>query len=200
MPDAVQEWFQPLIWTDFRVALVIIALVPAILTIWALIQRTEVIQTSLIIYWRVASLFAIALYLGIASLPLSFPVLIAAKLLIPLSVWFWVDINEEIIDLAARPLKSAYNAWRWAVTFYCLVSAVGSSPFLSCAVTAGATKTPYCQAWFQPTWQYHQLFHANSTPGFLGTVGSIALGIYSLYLVYFIVVRFGKQGRSAMQE
>jgi hypothetical protein len=200
MSDLAQEWFQPLIWTDYRVALVFLAIVPAILLIWALVQRTEVIQTSLIVYWRVASLFAIGLYLAIGGASLSFPVLIAAKLLIPLSLWFWVDVNEEVADLAPRPLKSAYNVWRWAVTLYCLVSAVASSPFLSCAVNAGATKTSYCQAWFQPPWLYHQFFHANSKPEFLSMFGSIALGIYGLYLVYFLVVRLTKQGRSAMQE
>jgi hypothetical protein len=199
MPDRVQ-WFQPLVWTDYRLALVLMAIVPLLLLLWAFLQRTEVIYKSLSIYWRVASLLAIGIYLAISSSPLSFPVLLAAKLLIPISLWFWLDLNEEISDLPARPLKSVFNVWRWATTIYGIVSAAALVPFLSCMTSAGATKTPFCQAWFQPPWQYHQLFHSRYKPDFLGTVGIIALIIYALYLIYFLVVRLGKQGRSALQE
>jgi Protein of unknown function (DUF3177) len=199
MPDQPQLWFQPLIWTDSRLALIFTFIVPLVLLLWALAQRTEAIQTSLLIYWRVASLLLITLYLSIASSPISFVTGFLARLLIPLSLWFWIDLNEEIGDLSPRPLKFAYSAWRWAVSIYSLVSAIGLIPFMSCSINAGAVKTPYCQAWFQPPWLYREFVHANSKPEFLGFIGVVALMIYALYLIYFLVVRLGKQGRSAMQ-
>jgi hypothetical protein len=196
MPTQSQLWFQPLIWMDFRLAVIFTVLIPLILLLWAFAQKTQVIQHLLIIYWRVASLLAIAVYLAIASMPMSFIAAFVAQTLIPISLWFWADINEEIGDLSPRPLKLAFSAWRWATTIYCTLSAIAVLPFLSCAF--GNTKTDYCQAWFQPSWLYYQFFHANSKPEFLGFIGILGLIIYTLYLVYFVVVRLGKQGRSAM--
>ena len=198
MPSQPQLWYQPLIWMDFRLAVIFTVLVPLILLLWAFAQKTEVIQTLLIIYWRVASLLAIAVYLAIGSSPISFIAGFLAQVLIPLSLWFWVDLNDEITDLSPRPLKLAFTAWRWATTLYSILGALFSLPFLSCAF--GTAKTSECQAWLEPSWLYYQFFHANSNPGFLALLGTLGLIIYTLYLVYFLVIRLGKQGRSAMVE
>jgi hypothetical protein len=196
MSNQAELWFQPLIWMDFRLAVIFTVLMPLILLLWAFAQKTIVIQSLLIIYWRVASLLAIAVYLQIGSSPLSFIAGFVGMALIPLSLWFWADINEEINDLPNRPLKLGFLAWRWATSIYCILSAIAVIPFLSCAV--GGTTTAYCQAWFQPSWLYYNFFHANSKPEFLSLLGILGLIIYSLYLIYFLVVRLGKQGRSAM--
>jgi hypothetical protein len=196
MPSQAQLWYQPLIWMDFRLAVIFTVLIPLILLLWAFAQKTEVIQNLLIIYWRVASLLAIAVYLQIGSLPISFIVGFVAQIAIPISLWFWADLNEEITDLSPRALKLAFTAWRWATTIYCSLSAIFAIPFLPCAF--GSAKTAECQAWFEPSWLYYQFFHANSNPGFLSLLGTLGLIIYTLYLVYFLVVRLGKQGRSAM--
>ncbi len=196
MPSQSQLWFQPFIWMDFRLAVIFTVLMPLILLLWAFAQKAQVIQHLLIIYWRVASLLAIAVYLAISAMPISFVAAFVAQILIPLSLWFWADINEEIADLPPHPLKLAFSSWRWATTVYSTLSAIAVIPFLSCAF--GNAKTDYCQAWFQPSWLYYQFFHANSKPEFLGFLGILGLISYSLYLVYFVVVRLGKQGRSAM--
>lgn len=196
MPNQEQLWFQPLIWMDFRLAVIFIVLIPLILLLWAFAQRTLSIQSLLTIYWRVASLLAIAVYLGIGSSPLMFPVSLAAQLLIPLSLWFWADLNEEIADLPERPLKLGFLAWRWATTIYCTLSAIALIPFISC--TFDGAKSNYCQAWFEPTWLYREFFHGNSKPEFLSFIGIVCLVIYALYFIYFLTVRLGKQGRSAM--
>ena len=196
MSNQAELWFQPLIWMDFRLAVIFTVLMPLILLLWAFAQKTIVIQSLLIIYWRVASLLAIAVYLGIGSSPLTFIASFVAQTLIPLSLWYWADINEEINDLPDRPLKLGFVAWRWATTIYSTLGAIATIPFLSCAFSTA--KTDYCQAWFKPSWLYYQFFHANSNPGFLSFLGILGLISYTLYLVYFLVVRLGKQGRSAM--
>jgi Protein of unknown function (DUF3177) len=196
MPDRSQLWFEPLIWMDFRLAVIFTVLMPLILLIWAFAQKTAVLQTLLIIYWRVASLLAITVYLGIAALPMTFVASLVAQVMIPLSLWFWADLNEEIADLPDRPLKLGFLAWRWAVSLYSTLSALAIVPFVSCAF--GSAKADSCQAWFQPSWLYYQFFHANSKPEFLGFLGILGLAIYTLYLGYFLIVRLGKQGRSAM--
>jgi Protein of unknown function (DUF3177) len=196
MSDRSQLWFQPLIWMDFRLAVIFTVLIPLILLVWAFAQKTLVIQSLLTIYWRVASLLAICVYLQIGASPLSFIASFVAQALIPLSLWFWADLNEEITDLPNRPLKLGFLAWRWATTIYAVLSAIAIVPFLSCAFNGA--KTDYCQAWFQPAWLYYQFFHANSKPEFLSWLGILGLVIYALYLGYFLLVRLSKQGRSAM--
>ncbi len=181
---------------DFRLAVIFTVLIPLILLIWAFAQKTDVLQTLLIIYWRVASLLAITVYLGIAAQPITFVTSLIAQILMPLSLWFWVDLNEEIADLPDRPLKLGFVAWRWAVTFYSTLSAIAIVPFVSCAF--GNAKADSCQAWFQPSWLYYQFFHSNSKPEFLGFLGGLGLVIYALCLGYFLIVRLGKQGRSAL--
>jgi hypothetical protein len=191
-----QLWFEPLIWMDFRLAVIFTVLIPLILLLWAFAQKTTAIQSLLVIYWRVASLLAISVYLAIGSMAISFATAFVAQALIPLSLWFWADLNDEITDLPPRPLKLGFLAWRWATTIYCSLGAIAAMPFLTCAF--GDAKTDYCQAWFKPSWLYYQFFHANSNPGFLSFLGILGLISYSLYLLYFLVVRLGKQGRSAM--
>lgn len=185
-----------LIWMDFRLAVIFIVLIPLILLIWAFAQKVEVIQNLLIIYWRVASLLAIAVYLQIDSSPISFIASFVAFVSIPISLWFWADLNEEIIDLSPSPLKLGFTSWRWATTVYCILAALFSLISIPCAFGVG--KTAECQAWFEPSWLYYKFFHANSNPAFLGMLGMLGLIVYTLYLIHFLVIRLGKQGRSAM--
>lgn len=56
-------WFRPLVWTDYRLAMSFIVIIPTILIIWSLVRQAEAISRLLIIYWRVASLLMITVYL-----------------------------------------------------------------------------------------------------------------------------------------
>ncbi|MBW4622546.1 MAG: DUF3177 family protein [Cyanosarcina radialis HA8281-LM2] len=194
------ELLRPLVWMDYRLAILLIAIVPLTLLIWALFKRVESIQRLLFIYWRVALLVPITIYLAIASWPISFVTGAIARILIPICLWFWVDINEEIEDLGSRPIKLALTAWRWAVSVYCVLGAVSMIPFLPCAFTAGAIKQPFCQVWLEAPWKFMETFHRNSDPRSLGFVGLLGLIIYLFYLSYFVVIRLGKQGRLAIPQ
>jgi bacteriorhodopsin len=142
----------------------------------------------------------ITVYLLIPSWTYGFISGWAARLLIPLSLWFWVDINDEIKDLPPTPLKLAITAWRWAITFYCLLGAIAFLPFLSCALADSNVKQPFCQVWLEPPWSYHNIFHADADPNVLGFIGMVGLAIYIVYLAYFVCIRLGKQGRSALEQ
>jgi len=67
-----QLWFRPLVWIDYRLAVLFTVIIPAILLIWSLFAKIESLQKLLIIYWRVASLLLITVYLMIASWPIGF--------------------------------------------------------------------------------------------------------------------------------
>jgi Protein of unknown function (DUF3177) len=201
LPEQDNIWFRPLVWMDYRLALLFTVIIPLALLIWAVVQKSAAIQRLLIIYWRVASLLAITVYMMIGSLPISFVSSLMARILIPLSLWFWGDINEEINDLPQRELKLAVTSWRWAITIYSGIGLLTQTiPFLSCAVAKQPSDEPFCRVWLEPTWLYREFFHPRLTTQFLSLIGILGLIVYILYLSYFIFVRLGKQGRSAMEQ
>jgi hypothetical protein len=197
-----ETWLRNLVWTDYRLAVVFTVILPIILLIWALLRQSDAILRLLIIYWRVASLLMVTVYLLIRPWPIGFLTSFAARLLIPISLWFWVDLNDEIKDLPPTSLKFALTSWRWAVTIYSSLGAIASLPFLSCAFRSkdGILGEPTCRVWLEAPWRYKELFHRDSTPGFLGFIGLVGLIIYAIYFVYFLFIRLGKQGRSALEQ
>jgi hypothetical protein len=144
-------------------------------------------------------LLAITLYLLIAAIPLGFISGWLARILIPIALWFWVDLNEEISEQPQNPLKLSFTSWRWAVSIYCVLGIVAQIPVLSCAFMGHdeILKNPLCNAWLQAPWAFREFFHSTTRPWFLGGIGLAGLVIYVIYLAYFVLVRLGKQGRSA---
>ncbi|MEM9153117.1 MAG: DUF3177 family protein, partial [Cyanobacteria bacterium P01_F01_bin.3] len=100
-PDSVRS----LVWTDYRIVLLVAVFVPLTLLIWSWVTKSEAISALLKIYWRVASLLAITTYLLIPGWSVGFATSLLAKLLIPLSLWFWADLNEEIREQPKRSLN-----------------------------------------------------------------------------------------------
>jgi len=197
-----EVWYRPLVWIDYRLAVLFTVLMPLILLLWAFIQKAQTLQKLLVIYWRVSSLLMIAVYLMIPEWAWGFGYLAGffARVLIPISLWFWVDINDDIVDQPQRPFKFAFTAWRWAVTVYCTLGALVNLPFFACAFSEEFQQHPYCQVWLEAPQLYKVWFHPNSTPGFLGVLGMIGLAVYVASLAYFVIVRLAKEGRTAMQE
>jgi len=193
-------WFRPFVWIDYRLAVLFLGIIPLILLIWAFVQKTESIQRLLTIYWRVASLVAITIYLMIAQYQVSFISGLMARILIPISLWFWVDLNDEIEYQTSGSLKFIFTSWRWATSVYCILSALTLIPFLGCAFSENVLKTPYCRVWFEAPLLFKEYFHANSKAEFLGFLAIISLVIYVLYLSYFVLIKLGKQGRSATPQ
>ncbi|QDZ39954.1 DUF3177 family protein [Euhalothece natronophila Z-M001] len=195
-----EVWYRPLVWTDYRLAVIFTVLIPLILLLWAFIQKAQSLQRLLIIYWRVSSLLMITVYLMIPGWPLGYLSGFFARVLIPISLWFWADVNEDIADQPQRPLKFTFTAWRWAMTVYCIIGALINLPFFACAFSEEARGGAYCQVWLEAPQLYQQWFHANSAPGFLGVLGMIGLIVYVASLGYFLIVRLVKEGRTAMVE
>jgi hypothetical protein len=190
-------WFRPLVWMDYRLAVLFTVVMPIILLIWVFVQKAEAMQRLIMIYWRVSSLLLISLYLMIGEFGVSFISSLMARILIPICLWLWVDVNDEIEYQQSGPLKLIFTSWRWAVSVYCVLGAIASLPFLGCAFSETAIKTPYCRVWFEAPLLFKEYFHANSKPGFLGFLGIMSLIVYVLYLSYFVLVKLGRQGRSA---
>lgn len=193
-------WFRPFVWLDFRLALIFMVIIPLILLIWAFVQKAEGIQRLLTIYWRVSSVLAVTVYLMIGGFGVSFLSGLMGRILIPISLWFWVDLNDEVEYQASGALKLVFTSWRWAMTIYGILGTIAFIPFLGCAFSEATFKSPYCRVWLEAPLLFKEYFHANSKPAFLGFLGIMGLVFYVLYLSYFVLVKLGKQGRSATQQ
>ena len=190
----------PLVWADYRLAVLFTVLMPLGLLLWAFVVRADSIQHLITIYWKVASLLAITVYLMIGGFAFSFIAALMARILIPIGLWFWADLNEEIREQPESPLKFIFTAWRWAVTVYSTLGAVLVAIYLPCAFSVESFNGEVCQRWLQPPLLYTQYFHANTTSGFLGFLAIAALIVYLLSLGYFVIFRLGRQGRTAINQ
>lgn len=193
------SWLSSLVWTDYRLAVLFTVVLPLILLIWSFVQKAEAMQRLLAIYWRVSSLLAITVYLLIGAMPIGFLSGWLARVLIPIALWFWVDLNEEIADQPSSRLKFTFTSWRWAVSIYSVLGAIAQIPVLRCALMSSdaVLQEPFCRVWLEAPWTFREYFHASTKPFFLSFLALVGLGIYVLYFAYFVVVRLGKQGRSA---
>ena len=196
-----RAWYEPWIWTDYRLAVLFTVFIPLGFLAWAALVRAEALQSLLIIYWKVASLLAITVYLMIGSLPLSFLASVGARIVIPIGLWFWADLNDEIDDQPQKRLGFLFKAWRWSMTIYCAIGTIAVSFSLPCAFKTSheLVATTACRAWLEPTWLYREYFHNTTNPSFLGVLGLLGLTIYLAYLGYFLSIRLPKQGRSALR-
>lgn len=190
------EVLRSLVWADYRLAVLFAVFIPLGLLLWAVIQNVQPIVRLMMIYWRVSSLLAITVYLLIAKMPVGFVTGLAGLMLIPVALWFWIDLNEEISD---RPglLQLAFTSWRWAMTLYCALAALGQAMSINCAFVTGAIATPECQIWLEAPYLFQQIFHRTAKVGTLGFLASGALIVYVCYLAYFVFFKLTKQGRSA---
>ena len=193
-------WLRSLVWTDYRLAVLFTVILPAILIIWAAVQRSEAIVRLLIIYWRVSSLLFLTTYLLMPGWSVGYVTGFIARLLIPLALWFWVDLNEDITEQRPSVFRLVFTTWRWAVTAYTLIGALVYVPFLSCAFSGETRSTSFCQVWLEPPLVYKDIFHGAYKPEFMGFWGGVGLFIYLMSLAYFVIVRLGKQGRSAIEQ
>ncbi len=191
---------RPLVWTDYRLALLFAVFIPLTLLVWSWMQKSEPISLLLTIYWRVASLLAITVYLMIGGLPIGFITSLLAKILIPVGLWFWVDLNEEIREQPKRSLNLGFNAWRWGISVYCAIGVVVQLLFIRCAFSSVLFSSDACQPWVEPSLMFKDYFHAGLTRGFLGFWGIVGLVIYAAYLGYFLFVKLGRRGRSALHQ
>ena len=186
------------VWADYRLAVLFTVVFPLILLVWAFVQQASAIQLLLTIYWKVASLLMITVYLMIGGFSFSFIAGLMARILIPISLWFWEDLNEEIREQRQSALRFVFVAWRWAVTVYSAIGAIFVAFFLPCAFSGTRLAGTACQAWRQPPLLYKEILHGSYTNGFLAFFGIVGLIIYLLVLGYFVFIRLGRQGRSAI--
>jgi len=202
VPDLLP--YRALVWLDYRLAAVFAVGLPLVLLIWAAWKREQALVRLMGIYWKVASLLLITVLLLTDNKPLGYLLAFLAQSLVVVSVWFWVDLNEELDDLPPwRPLPFAIRAWRWGLSVYGVLGALLSALALDC-VRGGVTR-PICRVWLEAPDDLHGgaasvfnfLFGGSWTGVIAAFVGYVALVGYGVGLLQWLLVRLPKQGRVA---
>ena len=119
-----------LVWLAYRLAATFAVGLPLVIIIWAAFRKEASMVRLLSIYWKVASLMGISMLLLTNQRPIGYLTFFIAPFLMIGSIWFWVDLNEELADLPPwRPLPFTVRLWRWALSGFCVIFA--SLTFLS---------------------------------------------------------------------
>ncbi|MFL0777628.1 MAG: DUF3177 family protein [Prochlorococcus sp.] len=192
-----------LVWLIYRLAAVFAVGLPLVLLIWALVRRETSMVRLLTIYWKIASLLAISVLLLTDARPIGYLTAFLAPLLMVVSVWFWVDLNEELADLPPwRPLPFTVRLWRWALTGFGLLTSATAFQTLACLKGIEGTN---CKAWLVAPQGLHRvvegvfdfIFGGQWTEAVAAFVGYVALVAYVVGLLQWLLVRFPRQGRVA---
>jgi len=203
-PSVPDQLYRTLVWLDYRLAVVFTVGLPLVLLVWAAVRREGSMVRLLTIYWKVASLLAITVLLLVDGRRLGYGLAVLAQLLMVASVWFWVDLNEELADLPPwRPLPLTVRCWRWALTLFGLLGAALSATALGCV--AGEVQRPFCQVWLEAPRGLHLgvakvfsfVFGADLTPPLTAFLGYLGLVAYVVGMLQWLLVRLPRQGRVA---
>ncbi len=196
--------YRTLVWLDYRLAAVFAIGLPLVLLIWAAWKQEGALVRLLGIYWKVASLLLITVLLLTDNRPLGYLLALMAQLLMVGSVWFWVDLNEELADLPPwRPLPFVVRAWRWGLTVFGLLGAALSAVAIDC-VRGGVTRA-MCRVWLEAPDDLHGgiarlfdfVFGGSWTAAIAAFIGYVTLVAYGVGLLQWLLVRLPKQGRVA---
>ena len=195
--------YRTLVWLTYRLAAMFALGLPLVLLVWASVRREASMVRLLTIYWKIASLLAISVLLLTDQRPIGYLTTFLAPLLMVASVWFWVDLNEELADLPPwRPLPLTVRIWRWALSGFGLMAAAMASTSLACVKdVAGAN----CRVWLEAPQGLHRVaerlfdfvFGGQWTEAVAAFIGYVALVAYVVGLLQWLLVRLPRQGRVA---
>ena len=120
-----------------------------------------------------------------------------------ISVWFWKDINEELNEYNfSHVLPTTTKVWRWSLIFISSNFLIQSLQNTSCLSFINSAE---CEIWLQPSTNLYLIlrilfnffFGASFTQPVAKFLGLLALLIYFLGLIQWIIIRLPKSGRNS---
>ena len=195
--------YRAMVWLTYRLGATVALGLPLVLLIWSTWRRDPVVQRLMGLYWKVASLMGISLLLLTDERPIGYITALVAPVLMAVSIWFWVDLNEELADQPLwRPLPLTVRLWRWAFSGFALLSVVMSVTALGC-VEAPALQA--CAPWLEAPQRMHQgvelvfdfVFGGEWTRTVAAFLGYTALVAYLAGALQWMLVRLPRYGRVA---
>ncbi len=195
--------FQILVWLSYRIAATFAFGLPLFLLIWAKISNSKSLDRLLSIYWKVSSLYAINLLFLSGESQLGQSISFIAPLLMVASIWFWFDLNEEIDEMPIyKPIALTTRIWRWTLSFWSILN-TGLHIFSWRCLTS--VNSSYCDSWREiPTNSFTTtkiiikfVLDGNWSKGFATFFAYIALILYLIGLLQWLIIQLPKNGRFA---
>ena len=198
-----EHQFQILVWLSYRSAATFAFGLPLFLLIWAKISNLSSIDRLLSIYWKVSSLYAISLLFLSGDSQLGQFISFVSPILMVGSIWFWVDINEEIEEMFIyKPISLTTRIWRWTLTFWGILN---TSLHLFSWKCLNSINGNYCDTWREIPYNSFLttkiiikfILGGNWTTAFATFFAYLALTLYLIGLLQWLIIQFPKNGRFA---
>ena len=111
--------FQILVWLSYRIAATFALGLPFILFVWSRLLNISSISRLISIYWKVSSLYVINILFLSGDSQLGQFISLVSPILMVTSIWFWVDLNEEIEEMFKfNPISLTTRIWRWTLSLW----------------------------------------------------------------------------------
>ncbi len=195
--------FQILVWLSYRIAATFAFGLPLFLLIWAKISKVSAIDRLLSIYWKVSSLYAINLLLLSGENQLGQLISFISPILMVSSIWFWVDLNEEIDEMSIyKPISLTTRIWRWTLSFWGILNTVLHLLSWRCLNSISGSN---CDSWREIPYNSFLttktiikfILGGNWTTGFATFFAYLALILYVIGFIQWFIMQFPKTGRFA---
>ncbi len=195
--------FQLLVWLSYRIAATFAFGLPICLFIWAKVAKVISIGRLLSIYWKVASLYAIGVLFLSGDSQTGLFISLISPILMVASIWFWIDLNEEIDEMSFyKPISITTRIWRWTLTFWGLLNTGLHMVSWECF---DAISSSYCDTWKEIPYNsfittktiIKFILGGNWTTAFATFFGYLALILYACGLLQWIIMQLPKNGRFA---
>ncbi len=195
--------FQTLVWLSYRIAATFAFGLPLFLLIWAKISNLRSIDRLLSIYWKVSSIYAINLLFLSGNSQLGQFISFIAPILMVGSIWFWVDLNEEIDEMYIyNPISLTTKIWRWTLSFWVILNTGLHLLSWNCLNSISAN---YCDTWREIPYNsfittkiiIKFILGGNWTPAFATFFAYLGLILYSIGLIQWLIMQLPRNGRFA---
>ncbi len=195
--------FQLLVWLSYRIAAIFAFGLPLFLLIWAKISNVRSIDRLLSIYWKISSLYAINILFLSGVSQLGQIISLISPVLMVSSIWFWIDLNEEIEEMSIyKPISLTTRIWRWTLSFWGILNTILHILSWKCFNSVAGD---YCSSWREVPYNSFLttktiikfVLGGNWTIGFATFFAYLALIFYLIGLVQWLIIQFPKNGRFA---
>ena len=195
--------FQILVWLSYRIAATFAFGLPLFLLIWAKISNLSSIDRLLSIYWKVSSLYAINLLFLSGENQLGQLISFISPILMVCSIWFWVDLNEEIDEMSFyKPISLTTRIWRWTLSFWGILNTGLHLFSWKCLSSISGN---YCDTWREIPYNSFMttkviikfILGGNWTTAFATFFAYLSLILYLIGLTQWLIMQFPKNGRFA---
>ena len=195
--------FQILVWLSYRTAATFAFGLPLFLLIWAKISGLSSIDRLLSIYWKVSSIYVINLLFLSGNSQLGQLISFISPILMVVCTWFWVDLNEEIDEMFIyKPISLTTIIWRWSLFFWGILNTILHLVSWDCL---NSVNSSYCNYWKEIPQNFFIsiktiikfILGGNWTTGFATFFAYLALILYLIGLIQWLIIQLPKNGRFA---